>query len=357
MNSNTTIITSLLLALGTSAVADDIILKRSVRMRHDDRVVTLGDVATIDGTHVAPYADLEVAIFEDRTRPLELTVRDIEFALERAGANRARFDLTGNRIVVRPFAGRNPASRGPAACTPLELENDEAPDGATTETPVVDREQEVTLNPRAVLTEDTPRGLISERMLNAAAIRGELVRLRIQIEDPALLSMHDARPSLVVTGPAADGATGFRIMLDGEYAGTAVASLEVKSMIYRARVDMKRGERVDVDDVSIRSEWMSAERSNRTSIAPMIGSTLDSRVAVDTVLEPDHFTPVIKRNTPIKVRSGGTGWSMMLDCIALEEGRLGQTIMVRSDTPGKPARDARPIRVLVESAGQATLVN
>ena len=361
MNSNAMIISSLLLAIGTTAVADEIILKRSVRIRHDGHSVVLADVATIEGEHAMKHADLVVATFEDPTRPLELAIGDIEAALERAGANRARFDLTGNKVVIRPFAGRNPATGGPAACMPLTLDGTSGEASSTSEMaiqPVETQDQEVVLDPRIVLAEDTARGLIAERLLAGMAREEGPMRMRISIQDPKILAARERRPSLVGTGRADDGSIGFRIMLDGVFAGTALATVETKMLVYRTRGDMKRGERVDVDDVSVRSEWILASDGDRRSrTASMIGSTLDTRVDADTILESTHFSPVIRRNMPIKVRSGGSGWSMMLDCIALEEGRPGDTIMVRSDTPGIRARDIRPIRVVVENADSATLVN
>ena len=364
MNSNATIITSLLLATGAGAAADEIVLKRSVRMRHDGNSVLLADVAEIDGEHARAYSDLEVGRFEDFGRPLEITVGEIAVALDRAGANRARFDLTGNRVVIRPFAGRNPVTGGPAACRPLSMEAEAstAPggDAASMESATVAPEdQEVILDPRGVITEDTARGLIAERLLAGIEHREEgPIRMRLRLRDPELLTLRERRPSLVATGRAADGALGFRILLDGNLAGTAVAVIERKTLVYRARADLRRGEVVDVDDVTVRSEWTVVGKDpRREAIASMLGSKLETRVTAGTILESTHFTPVIRRNMPIKVRSGGTGWSMMIDCIALEAGRPGDTITVRSDTTGTTPRDVRPIRVVVEDANNAILVD
>ena len=174
----------------------------------------------------------------------------------------------------------------------------------------------------------------------------------------AILNIRDGHPSLEATDDAGDGSRGFRIHLDGEPAGTAVATLEIKAMVHRTRAEMKRGERVDIDDISVRTEWMQLERAREMAvITPMIGSELDKRVEADTILQPRHFVPSVKRNSPIKVRSGGAGWSMILDCIALEEGRPGDTITVRSNTPGVQPRDARPIQVVVQDSDHATLIN
>ena len=148
------------------------------------------------------------------------------------------------------------------------------------------------------------------------------------------------------------------MFLGDEYVGTAIATLETKILVHRTRREMKRGEVVEVEDVNVLTEWMPLEQTGGiTRVGPMIGTRLDSRVRPNTMLEPGHFVPVINRNDRIKVRSGGSGWSMELDCIALEEGRLGDTIEVRSDTPGVAARNAKPIQVVIRDVGHAILAN
>ena len=365
MNHQLITICTLVLACGFSAQADEIVLKRSVRMRNDDGRVTLRDVARIEGEHALRWSDLEVGVFRNSSRPLELTIEDVRRALIDAGANRARFDLSGNTVIVRPFrmttTSRSGTDTGPVACAPMTLGNGPAlPAG---DRPVVTEEvepelQEVIFDPRSVLTEDSPRGLIAERLMAGFGSSEGPFRLRIRMQDTSVLNVREGRPSLEATGDTGEGSKGFRIQLAGESVGTAIATLETKAMVHRIRVEMKRGERVDVDDVSVRSEWMSVERSREmAAITPMIGSDLDVRVQPDTILQPRHFVPSVKRNSRIKVRSGGSGWSMELDCIALEEGRPGDTITVRSNTPGVQARNARPIQVVVQDSDHATLVN
>ena len=366
MNHQLITICALVLACGFSAQADEIVLKRSVRMRNDDGRITLRDVARIEGEHALRWSDLEVGVFRNSSRPLELTIDDIRRALIDAGANRARFDLSGNTVIVRPFrmttSSRPGTDTGPVACAPMTLGAAEpAPEAG--DQPVVIEEvepelQEVMFDPRSVLTEDSPRGLIAERLLTGIEGNEGPFRLRIRMQDTSVLNVRGGRPSLEATDDTGEGSKGFRIQLAGETVGTAIATLETKAMVHRIRVEMKRGERVDVDDVSVRSEWMSVDRSREmAAITPMIGSELDQRIQADTILQPRHFVPSVKRNDRIKVRSGGTGWSMELDCIALEEGRPGDTITVRSDTPGIPARKARPIQVVIQDSDHATLIN
>jgi hypothetical protein len=357
------ILCGLILASGFTAQADEIVLKRSVRMRNADGRVLLRDVARIEGEHAQRWSNLEVGVFRDASRPLELTLDDVRRALTEAGANRARFDLSGNTVIVRPMgmAATSKAGTGPVACAPM-VYGPTAPLTPSNETPVevqVEPElQEMIFDPRSVLTEDSPRGLIAERLLAGLGASEGPLRVRIRMAEIAILNIRDGNPSLEATDDTEEGSRGFHIHLDGETAGTAIATLEIKAMVHRTRVEMKRGERVDVDDISVRTEWMQIERAREMAvITPMIGSELDKRVEADTILQPRHFVPSVKRNSPIKVRSGGAGWSMILDCIALEEGRPGDTITVRSNTPGIQPRNARPIQVVVQDSDHATLIN
>jgi hypothetical protein len=357
------ILCGLIIASGLCAHADEIVLKRSVRMRNADGRVVLRDIARIEGEHAQRWSGLEVGVFRDSTRPLELTVDDVRRALLDAGANRARFDLSGNTVIVRPFgmSGSSRKNTGPAACAPMVFGGN-SPATVDNTSPVKIKVEpklrEMIFDPRTVLTEDSPRGLIAERLLAGLGGAEGPYRIRIRMEDPTVLNVREGQPSLEATGDTEEGFRGFRIHLAGKPVGTALATLETKAMVHRARVEMKRGECVDVDDVSVRTEWMPIDQGREMAvITPMIGSKLDMRVQADTILQPRHFVPSVKRNSPIKVRSGGTGWSMMLDCIALEEGRPGDTITVRSNTPGVQPRDARPIQVVVQDSGHATLLN
>ena len=362
MNRNTLSTIALLLAAGTAAnaLADDVLLKRSVRMRTDRQEVTLADVAIIDGDYAATFAELVVGSFTDRTRPLELTVSDIETALDRAGANRARFDLSGNRIVIRPHAGTTQGN-GPMACTPLAVtdtsstrpqtkkEADEPKSNTT-------REASTVFDPRLVLAEDSPRGLIAERMLVGCTSKHD-VRLRVRGADPSMLGVKDGRPSITGARKLPDGSMSFDIGLDGVPAGTVTGSLEFMIPVHRARIDLDRGTLVTPNDVSMLLEWTpSGLCEQRRVISRLVGTRIDKRVKMGTILDPKHFAPVVKRNDTLKVRCMGDS-IITVDCIAMESGRIGETIEVRTDMKGANSRNTRPIRVVIRDLGLATIVN
>ena len=86
MTGRTIITCCLLLAAAAPALGDEIILKRTVRLRNDATTVSLADVARLEGEHARKWADLELGTLVDGDRPLELTIEDVRRALVAAGA-------------------------------------------------------------------------------------------------------------------------------------------------------------------------------------------------------------------------------------------------------------------------------
>ena len=72
---------------------------------------------------------------------------------------------------------------------------------------------------------------------------------------------------------------------------------------------------------------------------------------------PTHMSFVQAKKRADKEPSPNAAGHFGLDCIALEDGRPGDTIEVRSDIPDVPARKARTIRVVLGPTGRATLAN
>ena len=77
------------LLLACPAVADSIVLKRSTRMRHADTRITLADIAVLEGTQANRYAEIVLDLFEDRSRPMRISVQQVSKALDRAGGPRS----------------------------------------------------------------------------------------------------------------------------------------------------------------------------------------------------------------------------------------------------------------------------
>ena len=345
-----------------SATADEITLRRSVRMRHADETIRLGDIATLEGEYIAEYADLVVARFDDRGNAMEITLDRIEGALDKARVNRARFDLSGGTVVVRPHASMNDLGTI-SACTPMKI----AEMDANTDTLVKKSVQaedhtirnDVFVDPRSVVGEDTARGLIAIRMAAFWRDVDSPVRLRITAEDHALLEKKNHRPKLKTVGKSTDGSIAFDVTLQGEAPFRVRTSLEIQTMTPRIRSTTGKGTRVAHEDLDTQFEWIPLKDHQRSvNGLGMIGTRLDRNVKAGTLLLPEHFEPAVHRNNPIKVRSGGPGWVLELDCICLEDGRVGETIEVRTNTPDKRRRqNGRTMHVRVIDGMTAELID
>ena len=361
MNCRLTLLFITFFAWSVPVNADEVVLRRSVRIRHDGDAVLLADIARLDGEHAKKLADVKVARFTDRSRPLEITVNEVEKVLDRVGINRAQIDLSGNRVIVRPFTQATTTSQGPAACEPLKLSTQSDASGtSTTKNETVElKETTVTLDPRTVVGEDTVRGLVAVRL--APHWRDLDVPARIKIRTPIadVLAKSDARPTVKEVGKAGQGAFAFTVQLEGARAVRVIASIEVSVLACVPTDDMQRGKIADHNSITMTPRWVPVHEMNKvTAASNLVGTRLDSRVTKGEILKPYHFEPVIRRNDSIKVVSGSNGFALELDCISLEDGRVGQTIEVRTDTPGgRFDRNNKPIRVVVIDAGHAEALN
>ena len=345
-----------------AVAADEITVRRSVRMRHADETIRLGDIATLEGEYVSEYADLVVARFGDRASAMEIPLARIEKALDQARVNRARFDLSGGKVIVRPHASMNDHGTI-SACAPLKIgETKVGPDAEERESNQIEQNQIdnfVFVDPRSVGREDTARGLIATRLAPSWRDIDDPIRIRIQTDDRALLEARNMRPKLEIAGKTGEGLIAFDVWLQGNAAFRVKASVEIQTMTPRLRIATDKGTRVTHEDLETQFEWIPlADHQKNMNGLSMIGGRLERNVKAGTLLLPEHFEPAVNRNNPIKVRSGGQGWILELDCICLEDGRVGETIEVQTNTPDRRRKkNARTMHVRVIDGMTAELID
>ena len=354
--------TMLACASCASAAADEITVRRSVRMRHADETIRLGDIATLEGEYVSEYADLVVARFGDRASAMEIPLARIEKALDQARVNRARFDLSGGKVIVRPHASMNDHGTI-SACAPLKIGETEvvSDTGKRKSNQIAQNKIEnfVFVDPRSVGGEDTARGLIATRMAKFWRDIEGPVRIRIQTDERALLEAGNLRPKLESVGKTGEGSIAFDVILQGNAPFRIKASVEIQTMAPRLRITTDKGTRVAHEDLETQFEWIPlADHQKSMNGLSMIGGRLERNVKAGTLLLPEHFEPAVHRNNPIKVRSGGQGWVLELDCICLEDGRVGETIEVQTNTPDRRRKkNGRTMHVRVIDGMTAELID
>ncbi len=362
MNTRTFLATLSILLPAAHLAGDSIQLKRSTRMKHADERITLGDIATIEGEYAGRFASVVVDRMVDPTRPAEVTLEEVTRAMDRAGANWARLELNGGTSIVRPHSRRLHGGTEPEACMPLELGGAETGSGtkgsdrapvATTTLPVL------TIDPREIVEEDSPRGLIAMRMAELWRGSNRAVRIHLQTARTSLLDETDLRPRVVQQGAFRNGTGRFSVLMEDEGVIEVEACLEVERLVVRASEALERGTRVEPSDIESRTEWvrLSGNGDDRSILDTILGGELARRVKAGAPLEADDFVPAIRRNEPIRVHSPSSGFNLALECISLEEGHVGEVIEVRPDIPGARSRDARPIRVVILDSTTAEIIN
>ena len=90
--------------LTSTALADSIELRRSIRRDVADRPVLLRDIAVLDGEHARSLASVEIVAVGDlpADRTIAIDIAEVRACLDAAGAAWARIDLTGGSVRIRP---------------------------------------------------------------------------------------------------------------------------------------------------------------------------------------------------------------------------------------------------------------
>ena len=351
------------LLMASPAIADSIVLKRSVRMRHADSRITLADVAVLEGTQANQYSGVVLDRFEDRSRSMRISVQQVSDALDRAGVNWARIELSGGTAVVRPYSDRGQTPQDPEACAPLELDgagleadvHDELLEGpvATTDQPIL------SIDPHDIVNEDTARGLIAPRLAELWRNNDTPVRIHLQTNRTGLLDEKGLRPRVSLLGRIKNGSARFKVVMQDQGVMEVEACLEVERLSHRARTDLARGNRVSHADFESQTEWVRLTESGdtRAGLDIILGGALARNVKAGMPFASRDFVPTIQRNDPIRVRSSSTGFNLTLDCVSLEDGHVGDTIQVKPDVPGTRNRNERVIRVVILDSNTAETLN
>ena len=341
---------------------DSIQLKRTTRLRHADTRITLADIAVIQGDYAKGFATLVVDRMDDPSLAMKVTVDQVSDALDLAGANWARLELNGGTAIVRPRSTRMATKNDPRACAPLELQpadrSGETPGSydtpvATTQLPVL------TIDPREIVEEDSPRGLIALQMARFWRGTDRPVRIHMQSSRTSLLDERELRPRVRLQGAVRNGTGRFSVLMEDEGLIEVEACLEVEQLVIRAGGALQKGTRVRPSDIESRTEWvrLTEDPENRLGLDMILGGELARSVRPGASLQMDDFVPAVRRNDPIRVKSRSSGFNLALECISLEEGHVGQVIEVRPDVAGGRSRDTRPIRVVILDSTTAEIIN
>lgn len=375
--------------VASTALGDSITLRSAIRARNDSGAILLRDVADVRGDEASRYAEIVIATVPAGSPAKEIGVEEIRRRLEQAGANWARIDLEGRRVVIRPRLSESAGALG--ACAPVSVEplgagsasdrprgSDDGSDGtgalhgngsgSSAErgsqrgssgngsargqgSAGAEREGTVPrrVDPRraqrrgatepvlasALDAEHSVRSLVADMLTHALEESTDALRIAFDGLDPATLAETptavriEIEPIGVLDGDRVEFAV--RWWRDGrvERRTNLSAFPEVARIATVATRDLRKGDQPGEEDLEAALCWLRpSERLRALRPGAIGGRSLASGVrAGDPILE-SHLEKqlLVKRGDRIVVRSIVGSIAISVDAIAQSDGREGESI-------------------------------
>jgi len=392
-----------LLLPASIALGDTLVLRTAVRAQRDDGVVLLREVAELRGAELSKFGDVVVATVPVGAPPREIAMDDIRRRLEQAGANWAKIDLEGRRVVVRPRiadAFGTPALNAPASVVPTSRDRgdssasagsadsestraraDGAPAadafGGTEETAGANAASARQLPTKrggarstgepvlaaAVLEEQSVRALVAAAMTRALDESPDDVRLRFDGLDASTLAENPPGVRLEIDPVGALDADraefAVRWWRDGKVERRSNLSVlpEIARSATVASRDLRKGDRPDPTELQTSLCWVRPSERHRVVRASAIaGRAMGATLRANEPLLEQHLERplLVRRGDRIVVRTTVGSLAVSVDAIAKTDGREGDVIeCVRQGSQSR--RDRNAITVVVTGRGEAVV--
>lgn len=328
-----TILASLVaISMFTGAHADTITLKSAARHQGETNIVTLGDVASLEGDEAQRLASVQVGAMKTRGKPMEITVAEVRKALDAAGVNWAKVDLSGRSVIVRPQ--RDEAAPPPQAMTANAIEGAAAPEQKPT--PIDPEANSIALD--AMVNVQTIGGSIANLIIANLRVDPRSIRVRIADEDKALLQtdLADGRFEVQPLGSFAGDRLAFSIRAwngnAAESRGQVTLLVQRQTPVSRLRRDVSRSDAITEADIQTVESWLSP--SEAMQVAPrasVVGrSASRSMHAGETIRVRDiDREATVKRGQLVTIRCLVGGVAISLQAEARAEGSIGDALEFR----------------------------
>ncbi|MBX3356324.1 MAG: flagellar basal body P-ring formation protein FlgA [Phycisphaeraceae bacterium] len=386
--------------LAVAAGADSIILRSAVRARSDDGAVLLRDVAELQGSEVSRFGDLVIATVPSGAPAREVTVEEIRRRLEQAGANWARIDLEGRRVVIRPrlseaagaLGANAPISIAPKGTGRSDGAGDsgaasgrsgaaDGPTGTAGDGRGIAADGTQRMEPRRIDPRRAGRRGSSDPVL-ASAVSDER-SVRALVADAIGRALNEPSDSVRISFEGLDAATLAEVpnhlrieiepigLLDGDRAEFAVrwwregrverrtnlsAFAEVARLATVASRDLRKGDQPGDGDVDGALVWVRpSERLRIVRPGAVGGRVLASSVRAGEPIFDSQFERqlLVRRGDRVVVRSVVGSLALSVDAIAQSDGREGEVIELVRVVSGQRQRST--ISATVTGRGEAVL--
>jgi len=316
----------LALALSSSALADTVRLRGSIRAPLDRAMIVLADVADLSGDEVQRLA--QISLLEAPTgEACELSVHQIREAIAAAGGHPGRIDVIGSRVTIRPRAAQ------PILATGMMTLSPPAGDAVSAESEPEPRNPALAASDLA--RESTLRGALARSVLQRLCIPGANVRISFQPQDHALLAVPErGRRFEVKPEGSLDGervTLTVRVWRDQAVEDTHAisASILVRSDVAVAEYRIDRSTTIESTAFRIEGQWLSLRQARQmadpASITGM--TTIRAIDAGDPIRRPALEASIaIRLGDRVTVRCLVGGIAIAVPSEAREEGAIGDTI-------------------------------
>ncbi|MFP4143729.1 MAG: flagellar basal body P-ring formation chaperone FlgA [Phycisphaeraceae bacterium] len=285
----------------------------------DGSAVTLGQVAELEGELASELADVEIARFRSGQRELTLSLAEVRQMLTQDHeVNWGLVSLSGySQCDVR-----------------RQIEADEAPAAQPVETPAE-------AEPVAASPQMTLRGLVTGLIERRTGLTADELRIELSDRDAERLgrSALEGRWELETSSTSGLGRVPvtLRQYVAGQVADRLAVTVDVErqARVLVATQRVARGERIDAEDIALRTVWLGDDRAEPLAKVDLVaGQEAAATISKGDVLYPsDVCEPeMIGRGELVTVRCVSGRLVVRTVGRAQEDGVMGQVIRIRNES-------------------------
>lgn len=314
--------------IGQAVVGDTIRLRSAVRLSPNDLIANLGDIAELSGPLAEQMADLVIMTLQKPGDSMEISIRSVRAALDKAGAHWGRIQLSGRKVVVHP---------GPVSSTqPLIAMNGASliESGRVTRKP--GRNGSITA--QALMTLNTVRSEVAQffaremrkdpenlklMFLNSDGEFLDIAHQRYRIEIEPLPNLYSDRVNLKV-----------RLWEGGRIVQRQSISVEVllRTTFAQATHDISRHDVLRESDLQSTEQWLPPSEASLTAdMASALGHVSSRHIKTGQTVLRNTITrqTIVRRGDPIIVRCLVGGAVISLQAEARGDGSEGDLVECR----------------------------
>lgn len=320
------LIPALVLAVFTAAAQADSITLRDGAVDPAARVVTLADIADLDGDWARARAELVVAEMPAGQAELVVKMGDVRRTLDEKRVHWGKLSLRGGRSLT---VTRRAAIEAPAA-----------PQAEAQATVAANPTHEITIAGAQPVVGVTLREHVRRLIERTHGVSsGDLRITRLQEDSPAWsLTDADCRFELEPMDRDLLGRVPIvvRRWRDDALLGSERVSVDVavRRTVVTVKRAVQRNQTLTAEDVAAETRWMTQRQGDEIgSVDEVVGQVAARTIRAGTALGRNDIRPelMVRRGQRVAVRAISGGLVVQTLARAQEDGGLGQLIEVRND--------------------------